>query len=185
MTSSPRVWIRDFRDEDVPAANALTNHFIEHTSVHFALTPATDEAFREAWAEAQPAWPWIVAEVQGHFAGYCKASAWRTRAAYAKTAETGLYVEESARGQGIGQMLYLAMLHRLKRMGFRTVVAGVALPNPASERLHEAMGFRQVGVFHAVGYKFDTWHDVAWWERDLASLTPLPDGPTTAPRGRS
>ncbi len=174
---SSRVWIRDFHEGDVAEANALTNHFIEHTAVHLGLTAASDADFRAMWADAQPAWPWIVAEMGGRFAGYAKASAWRSRGGYGKTAETGLYVAEHARGRGVGQTLYFALLQRLERLGFRVAVAGVTLPNPASVRLHEALGFRPVGVFHAVGYKLGAWHDVGWWERDLQSLAPPPDAP--------
>jgi phosphinothricin acetyltransferase len=55
----------------------------------------------------------------------------------------------------------------LEREDVHTIVAGISLPNPASVALHERFGFRPVGVFHAVGRKFDSFWDVAWFERPL------------------
>jgi len=159
--------VRDFEARDVAPANALTNHFIAHTSTHFGSVAATDEAFAAAWEKGRARYPWLAAEVDGRFAGYAKAGVWRERDAYARTAETGLYVADGLRGRGVGRALYAVLLQRLRAMGFHTVVAGVTLPNEASVRLHEAVGFRPVGVFHAVGHKFGAWHDVGFWELDL------------------
>ena len=57
----------------------------------------------------------------------------------------------------------------LVAQGYRQAMAGIALPNPASVRLHEAVGFAPVGVYRAVGWKLGEWHDVGWWQRELAS----------------
>lgn len=167
MTDSLTARVRDFAAPDVAAANALTNHFIEHTSIHFGSAPARDEDFRALWEKGRERFPWLAAEVNGRFAGYCKAGMWRERDAYARTVEAGIYVTEDARGKGVGKALYEALFTRLRAAGFRAVVAGVTLPNEASVRLHESCGFRKVGVFHAVGYKFGAWHDVGFWELDL------------------
>ncbi len=161
------VLVRDFAAGDVAPANALTNHFIEHTTTHFGSTPATDDAFAAVWEKGRVRYPWLAAEVDGGFAGYAKAGVWRERDAYARTAETGLYVADGLRGKGVGKALYAALFERLRALGFHAVVAGVTLPNEASVRLHEAVGFRKVGVFHAVGHKFGAWHDVGFWEREL------------------
>ena len=72
---------------------------------------------------------------------------------------------EGARGQGVGRALYDALLALLARDGVHTVVALVATPNPGSEALHEATGFRKVGTLTEVGHKFGSWIDTGWWER--------------------
>jgi phosphinothricin acetyltransferase len=76
-------------------------------------------------------------------------------------------VAESARGRGIGHALYGALFERLDAGPRENAVAGVALPNEASERLHRAHGFTAVGTFHAVGVKFGRPYDVTWYERPL------------------
>ena len=52
----------------------------------------------------------------------------------------------------------------LAAQGYFNAFAGIALPNPASVALHEAMGFEPIGVYRRVGYKLDRWHDVGWWQ---------------------
>lgn len=164
---SPAATVRDFTGADVAPANALTNHYIERTAIHFGSAPAADADFRAAWEKGRARFPWLAAEVDGAFAGYCKAGTWRERDAYARTVEAGIYVTPEAQGRGVGRALYGALFERLRASGFRVVVAGITLPNDPSVRLHEAVGFRAVGVFHAVGHKFGAWHDVGFWELDL------------------
>ena len=73
----------------------------------------------------------------------------------------------------------MALLARLEQRGFRTVVAGMTLPNPASAALHAALGFRQVGLLQAVGFKHGRWHDVALLERSLGD-DPYAGAPPTS-----
>lgn len=48
----------------------------------------------------------------------------------------------------------------LQRQRFVNLYAGIALPNPASVALHEAIGMSRIGVYEGVGSKFGAWHDV-------------------------
>lgn len=164
--SAPCV-VREFAERDVAPANALTNWFIINTPVHFGFDPASDTAFGEMWRNYRERFPWLAAEVDGAFAGYCKAGTWRERDAYRGTVETGIYVVDALRGRGVGRALYAELFRRLRAGGFHIAVAGITLPNDASVRLHEALGFKLVGVFHTVGRKFDAWHDVGFWEMPL------------------
>jgi phosphinothricin acetyltransferase len=159
--------LRDFTAEDVSPANQLTNWFIEHSAVHFGSEAASDAEFAALWEKGRASFPWLSAVLDGVFVGYCKAGPWRERAAYARTVETGIYVCEQARGQGVGKALYAEMFSRLRLLGLRVVVAGITLPNEASVRLHEGVGFQLAGVFRAVGLKFNAWHDVGFWQLDL------------------
>jgi phosphinothricin acetyltransferase len=162
------IVVRDFDQRDVAAANALTNWYIEHTAVHFALSPATEEAFEDAWRRGRVSHPWLAAELDGRFAGYAKASVWRERSAYSQTCETGIYIARGMEGKGVGKALYGELLPRLKAAGFHTVIAGMTMPNPASVALHESVGFQPVGVFGQVGRKFDRWHDVGFWSLQIS-----------------
>jgi phosphinothricin acetyltransferase len=57
--------------------------------------------------------------------------------------------------------------------------AGVTLPNDASVALHESFGFKPVGVYRRIGWKFGSWRDVGWWELQLRP--PTADGPPAEP----
>lgn len=162
-----RPSIRTFEDRDVAPANALTNHFIRETAIHFGLKEATDAEFRAVWQSGSARFPWLAAEVDGRFAGYAKAGVWREREAYAGTVETGVYVDPSFHRRGVGRALYTELFVRLRAAGFHTVIAGIALPNDASVRMHEACGFTHVGTCREVGRKFGKWWDVGFWQAHL------------------
>ncbi|MCC6428165.1 MAG: N-acetyltransferase [Phycisphaerales bacterium] len=159
--------IRDLEPRDVAAANALTNHFIANTTIHWGYTTASDDDFREYWLKGRKTHPWLIAEIDGRFAGYTKASPWRDRDAYRFTAETTVYVALDMNRRGIGRALMLALLDRLRDMNFHQAIAGIALPNDPSIALHESLGFEKVGIFPEVGRKFDQWWGVGFWQRKL------------------
>jgi phosphinothricin acetyltransferase len=161
--------LRAPRPTDFPAIAALTNSFIRDTAVHFGSADVT-AAELEAQCMAVAGgvrYAWLVAERDGAFAGYAKAGPWRTRAAYAWTAETTIYLLPDARGSGLGRALYGRLLEILTEQGFRSAIGGITLPNPASVRLHEALGFEACGVVRDAGCKFGRWHDVGFWQRRL------------------
>jgi phosphinothricin acetyltransferase len=101
----------------------------------------------------------------------------RDRAAYRWSVETGLYLARDAQGRGLGRRLLTAHLDLLERQGFVTIVAGIALPNPASVALHERLGFTLSGIERGVGFKRGRWIDVGRWQKDLAPRTDAPPGP--------
>lgn len=159
--------VRAFQDTDIPNAAAITNEIIEHTAIHFGSTPQTHDEWRAMLNAKSDRHPWLVAELDGGFAGYAKCGTWRERDAYRYTVETSVYIAPSARGRGVGTALYGHLLPMLADLGFHVAVAGMTLPNDASARLHERVGFHHVGVFREVGRKFDTWHDVGFMQRAL------------------
>lgn len=155
---------------DLPALTDIYNHYVVNTPITFDLRPlAVDE--RRSWFEdhhATGAHRLLVAvDDGGECRGYASTSRWRPKAAYDTTVEASVYCDPAVVGRGCGTMLYDALFAALADEDIRTIVAGVSLPNPASIALHRRFGFRSVGVFHAVGRKFDRYWDVEWFERPL------------------
>ncbi|MGW9402883.1 N-acetyltransferase family protein [Arthrobacter sp. NPDC055585] len=159
--------IRNAAASDAAACAALYAPYVRDTAVSFETEPPAAEEMARRIAAAQIRHAWLVAEHDGVVAGYAYAGTWRSRAAYSRTAETSIYLARSATGSGLGSALYTALLERLAHRGFRSAVAGMTLPNPASEALHSALGFEPVGVFRRVGWKHGAWHDVSWMQLDL------------------
>jgi L-amino acid N-acyltransferase YncA len=122
---------------------------------------------------------WFVAERKGRVAGYAYATAFNERPAYRWSTSVSVYVAEEARGAGIGRALYEALFDRLRERGFRMACAGITLPNEASWGLHKSLGFEPVGVNREIGWKQGAWHDVGWYQLELA---PAPEGPPPEPR---
>ncbi len=164
-----RTQIRAAVGEDFAAITAITNHYITTSSIHFAYEPVSVESVHATWAHGRDRYPWLVADREGAVIGYAKAGIWRDRAAYQWTTEIGLYVADTARGQGIGRALYIELLAELTRRGFRSVIAGITLPNDPSVALHRAFDFSSVGTIRDAGYKLGAWHDVELWQKRLAT----------------
>jgi L-amino acid N-acyltransferase YncA len=166
MTTSP-ILIRPATEADAPRLLDIYRPYVEHTAVSFELEPPTVEVFAARIAKSLAGWAWLVAEVDGIVAGYAYGTAHRERAAYAKTVETGVYLDAAYHGRGVGRALYTELLRVLAAKGFHRAVAGITLPNPASVGLHERFGFERIGVYKEVGFKFGRWHDTVWYQRGL------------------
>ncbi|MCA8948342.1 MAG: N-acetyltransferase [Planctomycetes bacterium] len=154
---------------DFDAIAAITNHYIRTTAIHFGYEDVTADELRTLFVAGEQRYPWLVAELDGEIAGYAKAGAWRTRAAYDWIAESGIYFAPAHCGRGHGAPLYRRLLDLLRAQGFHAVIGGATMPNPASARLHEQLGFEPCGIVHEVGWKHDRWHDVAFWQLRLAA----------------
>ncbi len=107
--------------------------------------------------------------------GFGYSGPFRPRPAYARTRETSIYLWPDAQGRGIGRSLYAVLLNRLRDDDIHLVVAVVAQPNPASNALHERLGFEVAGTLDEVGYKFGSYVSTRWYQLRLdASTAPAP-----------
>lgn len=126
-------------------------------------------------------YPWLVCETGDAVVGYAYATAHRDRAAYRWSVDASTYISERAHRQGIARGLYARLFEILAIQGYRSVYAGITLPNPASYEFHKSMGFREVGIYHDVGYKLGQWHNTVWLERSLAEHILDPPEPLALP----
>ncbi len=151
--------------------------YVTDTGVSFETEVPTVAEFTARMRESLERYAWLVCEVRGEIAGYAYGSMYRARPAYRFSVNISVYIREGFHRQGIGKALYEALFERLRERGFYTLIAGVALPNPASVGLHRALGFREVGVYHNIGYKAGRWHDVLHMELPLREYG-TPEGET-------
>ena len=165
----PVTSIRPARADDFTAIAAITNHYITTSSIHFSYEPISEGELRALWERTRDRHPWLVTEDAGDVVGYAKSGVWRDRTAYNWTCEVGLYIADKARGRGLGGALYDALLAECQARGFRSAIAGIALPNAASIALHERCGFTRVGTFVDAGYKNDAWHAVEFWQKRFST----------------
>jgi L-amino acid N-acyltransferase YncA len=171
--------VRSATAGDAAAVAAIYEPYVLETAITFETEPPGAGEMAERIAGALEAHAWLVLEDAGRVCGYAYGGTFRSRAAYRFSTEVSVYVERGRARTGAGRALYGALLDRLGERGFRTAVAGMTVPNAASEGLHLAMGFERVGTFTEIGYKFGAWHDVAWFQRRLA-VSPSPGGSGTS-----
>lgn len=168
------VHVRPAGRGDAPEIRAIYAPLVTGSAVSFEEeVPSTGAIARRM--VAAPLLPWLVAEAGGQVAGYAYAGRYRSRPAYRWSAECSVYVAASFRRRGVGAALYRELIAAVRSLGYVSLFAGIALPNPASVALHEALGFRPAGVHRAAGYKLGRWHDVGWWSLTLPAA--LPDSP--------
>lgn len=157
--------IRTALHSDADQIAEIYRPFVTHSTVSFEeVAPGADEIRQRI----ERAHLWLVDVVDSRVRGYAYGTVHRARRAYRFTAETSIYVSQQLHRSGVGRPLYQALLDQLSESGFATAVAGITLPNEASVRFHEALGFDEIGVFPKVGFKFEQWHDTIWMARPLA-----------------
>jgi phosphinothricin acetyltransferase len=172
--STDRSIVRSASVQDAAACAAIYAPYVTDTVISFELEPPTAEQMAQRIAAALEQHAWLVLEEDGRVCGYAYGGRFASRAAYRWSCEVSVYVGRGATRRGAGRRLYAALFDRLAERGYRTAVAGMTLPNEASDGLHRAMGFEPVGIYREIGYKFGAWHDVAWTQRPLAAAARNP-----------
>jgi L-amino acid N-acyltransferase YncA len=160
--------IRTAMAGDAEAIARIYNHYVASTIITFEEQAVSAGEMAARMAEIAAAHlPWLVAEQDGRIVGYAYASKWKGRCAYRFSAECTVYLDPDRLGMGYGTKLYERLFAALRECGMHAVIGGVALPNPASVALHEKLGMKKVAHFGEVGFKFDRWIDVGYWQATL------------------
>ena len=159
--------LRPAQHADLTRLTEIYDWYVERSDATFDDTPATISE-REQWFAAHKAdgpHQLLVAEISGSVAGYASSSPYCPHPAFSTTVETSIYLDPAMRGQGLGRHLYGELLHRLASQPVHLVVAGVALPNPASLSLHRSLGFLEVGTFTEYAVERGRRTSSTWFER--------------------
>lgn len=166
-------YVRTAEVKDAAAIAAIYNHYILHSVISFEEEVVSVEEMTCRITAIADKFPWLVCETKQDnekaIVGYAYACPYKSRSAYRHTVETTIYLSAQHCGQGIGSNLYETLFNRLNKMDFHTAISAIALPNRASVRLHERFGFSKVGELQEIGYKYDKWIDVGYWQKDLSA----------------
>ncbi len=160
--------VRAAEDGDLPAIADIYNDAVLNSTATFDTEPATLAESEQWLRDRSHPYAVLVAEGGGEMVGWAALKAFASKPAYRFTAENTVYVRADMRGKGVGNALLGRLLEAAAENGFRTVIARIAAPNPASVRLHRRFGFRRVGVEREVGRKFGRWLDVVVMQKALA-----------------
>ncbi|HWE74804.1 MAG TPA: GNAT family N-acetyltransferase [Stellaceae bacterium] len=161
--------IHDAGREHIEGIAAIYNDAVEHTTAIWNETKV-DTVNRLAWLadRARAGYPVLVAaDDSSDVLGYASFGDWRVFEGYRHTVEHSVYVRADQRGKGIGKALMLALIERARAIGKHVMVAGIEARNVESIRLHEKLGFEQVGYLKEVGTKFGAWLDLAFLQLTL------------------
>lgn len=156
--------IRSVEIRDAENICTIYNEYIQNTVISLEEDILSVDDVSSRIREVTRKYPWLVYEEENSVIGYTYATQWRVRSGYRHSVETAIYVDSNHLSKGVGTVLLKALLSKLRDQSIHSVMAGIALPNPASISLYEKSGFEKVAHFREVGYKFNQWVDVAYWE---------------------
>ena len=164
--------IRNANTADAARLLGIYSHYVENTAVSFEYEAPSLDEFTGRIAATLEKYPYIVIEENGEARGYAYAGPLNTRAAYDRSCEVTIYLDQGFRGRGCGRALYEELERRLKDMGILNLYACIASPieedeylTANSEQFHAHLGFEKVGEFHRCGYKFGRWYNMIWMEK--------------------
>jgi phosphinothricin acetyltransferase len=172
------VKIRRATADDAAAIASIYAPYVRDSVVSFETEAPGTAEIEGRIAALGDLYPWLAAcDQDGAVRGYAYGCAFRTRPAYRFSVETTVYVADGAHGRGIGTLLYRELLVLLQAQGFTQASGAITIPNEASIRLHESLGFARAGTYEKVGFKLGSWRSVGLWQRPLAPMTSSPEEP--------
>ena len=170
--------IRPAVSADIPAITRIYAHAVEHGTASFELTPPDEAEIARRMSDLTgKGYPYLAGEIEGALSGYAYAGPYHARPAYRLTVEDSVYIAPDRHRRGIGRALLAALIEADAARGFRQMIAviGDSPRQAASIGLHEALGFRHVGILQDVGFKHGRWLDSVLMQRELGT------GAKTAP----
>jgi L-amino acid N-acyltransferase YncA len=159
--------IRCAKIEDAQHIIDIYNWYIINTIITFETDPVSLAEMQERICEKLQHHDWLVAEINNEIIGYAYYGVFRARAAYRHTVESTIYLSKNFKGRGLGLPIYSALIDSAKNKGFREMLGVIALPNPESIKLHQKAGFNEAGLMKNIGFKFDTYIDVAILQKTI------------------
>lgn len=174
MSAHTEITIRTAGESDAPALLNIYAPYIVNTAITFEYTVPSTEEFAGRIRRTLQKYPYLVAEQQNKILGYAYAGPFHERAAYDWAVETSIYVDQTQRHTGIGRLLHDALEHTLQAQGILNMNACIACTSKEDPHLdnnsiefHTHMGYRLVGEFYQCGYKFHTWYNMVWMEKQI------------------
>jgi phosphinothricin acetyltransferase len=166
-------------ERDAPACREIYARFVDDSPVSFEeQTPSLAE-FTQRIERLSRTHAFLVADDQGRIVGYAYSGPHRDRPAYRWASEATVYIDPDYHRRGIGRALYTPLFELLEQQGYRSVLAGITVPNEGSVGLHRALGFEDVGIYRRIGWKAGAWRDVLWMSKQLGTDTYEPHSPAS------
>ena len=165
----PDILVRPATPADIPAITRIYSQAVREGTASFEIeVPDAAQMMQRFENLVAAGYPYVAAEFDGAILGYAYAGLYRARPAYRWTVEDSVYVDLTAQRRGVGRALLDRLIADSEACGFRQMIAVIGdTGNTGSIELHRAAGFRMVGTFENVGFKFGRWLDSVLMQRAL------------------
>ena len=160
--------------QDLAEILTIYNEVIRNSTAVYTEIELTAER-GEAWftAKLSAGFPFIVARDSSGITGFGTFGEFRAPPCYRQSVEHSVHVRRDRRGQGIGRSLVIELMSQAAAMRKHVMIAGIDADNAVSIKLHESLGFINVGHFHEVGFKFGRWLDLVFLQCRLPATSHL------------
>lgn len=173
--------LRFVQESDVAAIAEIYRPYVENTSISFEYDAPSSEEFLQRIRSTTAEFPWIVCLFDNEIIGYAYAISHRNRTAYQWAADVTIYFSETFHRKGLAKITYETLFSLLTLQGIHTLLAGITIPNEKSIGFHSSLGFKLLGTYTNIGYKFGKWHDTQWFQRPISDYTTPPSTPKKFP----
>ena len=143
---------------------AIYSCYVENSAITFEYEIPGLAEWKGRIEDRKYDFPILVAIEEDKVIGYSYAGKLFTRIGYRWSAESSVYIHPDYHGKGVGKILYRKLIEILTAQGFKNVIATITIPNPKSEQLHHSLGFNMAGTLKNIGYKFNQWFDLRWYQ---------------------
>ena len=150
---------------DAAAIEEIYRHFVLTSTATYQEDAGTLEE-REAWLNSHgPNHPvWVMEIPDAGVIGWGALSPFHPRSAYRFTVEDSLYLRDGWQGRGLGKNFLQHMITAARKLGHVSMIALISHDQTASIRLHENAGFKHAGHLQDVGWKFEKWLSLDFWQ---------------------
>lgn len=156
-------------EKHIPAICDIYAHHVTHCTASFETEPPDiNEMFARLNKIRCQGLPYVVALHEEKVIGYCYLTHYRERYAYRHTLEDSIYIDPVAQGQGVGKALLRHVITWAGAHGYRQMIAIVGdSNNQGSLKVHQQVGFTEVGTLKDIGFKHGRWLDTVLMQRNL------------------
>ncbi|MGU0039827.1 N-acetyltransferase family protein [Citrobacter freundii complex sp. 2025EL-00176] len=156
-------------EKHIPAIRDIYAHHVLHGTGSFETDPPdTHEMLARLEKIRSLGLPWVVALQEDKVIGYCYLSRYRERYAYRYTLEDSIYIDPTAQRQGAGKALLRHVIDWAETQGYRQLIAIVGdSNNQGSLKVHQQVGFTEIGTLKDIGFKHGRWLDTVLLQRTL------------------
>ena len=163
------IIIRPTELKDIAAITEIYRDAVLIGTASFELTPPDLKEMYSRFHKLQESnYPYYVVTEGEQLLGYAYAGQYRARPAYDWTVENSIYMHEDAQRKGLGKRLMQAVIVETRKRGFCQMISTIGgSDNLGSIKLHESLGFKHIGIFPNVGWKFERWHDSVMMQLSL------------------
>lgn len=159
--------IRPIEDKDIKKCLDIYNYYIKNTTVTFEEAILSLDIFKDRVKNIIKDYPFLILEDNNDILGYAYLDKLSSRSAYRYTADLSIYLDNKSINKGYGKLLLDEIENKARECNIKNIISIVTSENFSSINFHLKNGFIEVGRLNNVGYKFNKYLSVVYYQKSL------------------